>query len=375
MKIVVDAMGGDHAPGVVVAGAVAEARERGTALILVGIEEQVRAELAKHGDTSGLPIEVVHASEVVAMDEHTMAVRAKRDSSLMVGMRLVKEGRADAFASAGNSGAVMAAALFALGRIPGVERPALGSIYPASPEPCLVIDIGGSWVKGVPTRSLYHFELMIALCTKVGFYLAEEFYWWNKAKLPSPAEWVTVRRIRVKDAVDPVWWLSKTPFPKADNRRVLAPYSDSMKTLLRDGYKAKKRPSGWDITDKFSKDHGGAIPPNILTFSHTESNSRYLQRCRDEGLAPHPARFPPALPEFFIKFLTDPGDLVLDPFAGSNVTGAVAESLGRRWLAYELVDDYLRGSTFRFDRVVMPEENAEAVSAAGGQTTGGQAPG
>ncbi len=144
MKIAVDAMGGDHAPGVVVAGAVAEARERGTALVLVGIEEQVRAELAKHGDTSGLPIEVVHASEVVAMDEHTMAVRAKRDSSLMVGMRLVKEGRADAFASAGNSGAVMAAALFGLGRIPGVERPALGSIYPASPEPCLVIDIGAN---------------------------------------------------------------------------------------------------------------------------------------------------------------------------------------------------------------------------------------
>ncbi|OQA46351.1 MAG: Phosphate acyltransferase [Chloroflexi bacterium ADurb.Bin325] len=144
MKIVVDAMGGDHAPGVVVAGAVAEARERGTALILVGIEEQVRAELARHGDTSGLPIEVVHASEVVAMEEHTMAVRAKKDSSLMVGMRLVKEGRADAFASAGNSGAVMAAALFALGRISGVERPALGSIYPASPDPCLVIDIGAN---------------------------------------------------------------------------------------------------------------------------------------------------------------------------------------------------------------------------------------
>lgn len=144
MKIAVDAMGGDHAPSVAVAGAVAEARERGTALILVGIEEQVRAELAKHGDTSGLPIEVVHASEVVAMEEHTMAVRAKRDSSLMVGMRLVKEGRAEAFASAGNSGAVMAAALFGLGRIPGVERPALGSIYPASPEPCLVIDIGAN---------------------------------------------------------------------------------------------------------------------------------------------------------------------------------------------------------------------------------------
>lgn len=144
MKIVVDAMGGDHAPGVVVAGAVAEARARGTPIILVGIEEQVRAELAKHGDISALPIEIVHASEVVTMEEHTMAVKAKKDSSLMVGMRLVKEGRADAFASAGNSGAVMAAALFGLGRIRGVERPALGSIYPAAPVPCLVVDIGAN---------------------------------------------------------------------------------------------------------------------------------------------------------------------------------------------------------------------------------------
>jgi glycerol-3-phosphate acyltransferase PlsX len=144
MKIVVDAMGGDHAPAVVVAGAVAEARSRGTPVILVGIEDVVRAELAKHRDAAGLPIEVVHASEVVEMAEHTMAVRAKRDSSLMVGIRLVKEGRADAFASAGNSGAVMAAALFELGRIPGIERPGLGTIYPASPEPCLLIDIGAN---------------------------------------------------------------------------------------------------------------------------------------------------------------------------------------------------------------------------------------
>lgn len=144
MKIVVDAMGGDHAPEVVVAGAVNEARARGTQIILVGQEERVRAELAKHGDVSGLPIEVVHASEVVEMAEHTMAVKTKRDSSMMVGMRLVKEGKADAFASAGNSGAVMAAALFGLGRIPGVERPAIGSIYPAAPEPCLIIDIGAN---------------------------------------------------------------------------------------------------------------------------------------------------------------------------------------------------------------------------------------
>ena len=144
MKIVVDAMGGDQAPAVVVAGAVAEARTRGTQIILVGMEDRIRAGLAKQGDTSGLPIEIVHASEVVEMAEHTLAVKAKKDSSLAVGMRLVKEGKADAFASAGNSGAVMAAALFGLGRMRGVERPALSSIYPAAPEPCLIIDIGAN---------------------------------------------------------------------------------------------------------------------------------------------------------------------------------------------------------------------------------------
>jgi glycerol-3-phosphate acyltransferase PlsX len=144
MKIAVDAMGGDHAPAVVVSGAVAEARETGTPIVLVGIEDQIRAELAKHRGAEDLSIEVVHAPTVVDMAEHTLAVKSKRDSSMMVAMRLVKEGRADAFASAGNSGAVMAAALFGLGRIPGVERPGIGSIYPASPVPCLIIDIGAN---------------------------------------------------------------------------------------------------------------------------------------------------------------------------------------------------------------------------------------
>ena len=144
MKIVVDAMGGDHAPGVVVAGAVAETRARGTQIVLVGIEPQVRAELAKYRDAADLPIEVVHASEVVEMAEHTMAVRAKKDNSMAVGIRLVKAGQADAFATAGNSGAAMAAALFGLGRIQGVERPALSSIYPASSTPCLLLDMGAN---------------------------------------------------------------------------------------------------------------------------------------------------------------------------------------------------------------------------------------
>lgn len=212
----------------------------------------------------------------------------------------------------------------------------------------LVIHIGGTWVRGQPTRSLYHFELLIALCKTLGFHLAQEFYWYNPSKLPSPAEWVTVRRIRVKDAVDPVWWLSKTPYPKASNWQVLKPYSNSMKQLLEKGYKAKLRPSGHDISDNFSKAHKGAIPPNLLSLPNTDSNSAYMRECRRRGIKTHPARFPQDLPEFFIEFLTDPGDIVLDIFAGSNTTGAAAERLGRRWIAFELEQKYLAASAFRF---------------------------
>ena len=121
----------------------------------------------------------------------------------------------------------------------------------------LVIDIGGAWKPGTPTRSLYHFELLLMLCEDYGFHLCQEHYWWNPSKLPTPAEWVNVRRVRVKDAVNCVWWLSPTPWPKASNRRVLAPYSASMRDLLKHGYKAKLRPSGHQISDKFGKDNGG----------------------------------------------------------------------------------------------------------------------
>ncbi len=137
-------------------------------------------------------------------------------------------------------------------------------------------------------------------------------------------------------------------WPKADNRRVLRPYSDSMKNLIQNGYKAKLRPSGHDISPKFQKDLGGSIPHNLLQISNTDSNSMYLRKCKDKGIKPHPARFPQALPEFFIKFLTDPGDLVLDPFAGSNVTGRASEDLQRRWIAVELDTGYLEVSKFRF---------------------------
>lgn len=221
----------------------------------------------------------------------------------------------------------------------------------------LVIDLGGAWKPGLPVRSLYHFKLLIMLCEEYGFHLAQEFYWWNPSKLPTPAEWVNVRRIRVKDAVNTVWWLSKTPWPRASNRRVLQPYSDSMKHLLANGYKAKLRPSGHDISDKFSIDNGAAIPPNLIAVPNTESNSSYMRYCKEKGIKAHPARFPAALPEYFIRMLSDPGDAVFDPFGGSCITGEVAERLGRKWECAELLERYLEGAIGRFER---PSEPAKA---------------
>jgi DNA modification methylase len=214
-----------------------------------------------------------------------------------------------------------------------------------------VIDMGGAYQRGVPCRSLYNYRVLLRLCDEHGFFLAEEFFWHNPAKLPSPIEWVNKRKIRAKDSVNTIWWLSKAEFPKADITQVLAPYSARMKKLIQDPdgfYQPKERPSGHDIGRAFAKDNGGALPSNLLQYPNTESNSIHIRLCKAHGIEPHPARFPKALPEFFIKLLTEPGDLVLDPFAGSNTTGEAAELLGRRWLALECNRDYLIGSAFRF---------------------------
>lgn len=214
-----------------------------------------------------------------------------------------------------------------------------------------VLDLGGAYRKGVPARSLYNFRILIRFCDDLGFFLAEDFYWFNPSKLPSPIEWVNKRKMRAKDAVNTVWWFSKSEFPKANISNVLAPYSDRMKKLLEDPegfYTPKVRPSGHDIGKGFGKDNGGAIPSNLLQIPNTESTGQYTQACKLVGADVHPARFPSALPEFFIKFLTDPGDTVVDIFAGSNTTGITAEHKGRRWLSFEERIDYVAASALRF---------------------------
>ena len=214
-----------------------------------------------------------------------------------------------------------------------------------------VLDLGGAYQRGKPVRSLYNYRVLLDFCDRLGYELAEEFFWFNPAKLPSPIEWVNKRKIRAKDAVNTVWWFSRSPEPKADVTRVLTPYSERMKTLLRDPdrfYRPKERPSGHAIAKAFGKENSGAIPSNLLQIPNTESNSAYLRLCKMLGRASHPARFPSALPQFFIKFLTDPGDVVVDIFSGSNTTGHAAEQLGRHWLSMELDHEYAVLSAVRF---------------------------
>lgn len=222
-----------------------------------------------------------------------------------------------------------------------------------------VVDFGGAYVKGAPARSLYNFRVLVRMVDEVGFFLAEDFYWFNPSKLPSPIEWVNKRKMRVKDSVNTVWWFSKTEWPKADVTKVLAPYSERMKKLIEDPdkfYTPMVRPSGHDIGKGFAKDNGGAIPSNLLQIPNSESNGTYLSGCKTVGVKAHPARYPAKLPEFFIRMLTDPGDLVVDIFGGSNTTGQVAEADGRRWMSFEVLPEYVGASVFRFlDKGAAPD--------------------
>ena len=233
-----------------------------------------------------------------------------------------------------------------------------------TPNGSIVLEIGNGWNPGLPTVSTVGIKALLAFQEAANLHLCQEFICYNPARLPTPAEWVAVRRTRVKDAFTRVWWLSPTPNPKADNRRVLTEYSDSMKKLLKKGtYTGGKRPSEHQIgTESFLTDNGGAIPPNvivppnasdyepqaILPIANTASKNGYHQMCRDQNLPRHPALMPEPLVEFFVRFLTEPNDVVFDPFSGSNTTGSVAERLGREWVGVEADAAYAEASKIRF---------------------------
>lgn len=248
----------------------------------------------------------------------------------------------------------------------------------------IVIEMGNAWVSGRPVQSLLHIESLIGFLKNpdVDLRLYQQFICYNPSRLPSPAQWVTINRIRTTDSYTQVWWMAKTDFPKADNRKVLRPYSKEMKELLsHQNYNAGKRPSEHRISkNSFLTDHNGSIVPNLFELeamdekrevrlpnafriSNTQSNDFFMRRCRKKGIVPHPARMPKGLAAFFVEFLTDPGDLVLDPFAGSNTTGFVAELLRRRWVSVEIKKEYSVQSRIRFqDPILKGQQNIKGES-------------
>lgn len=234
-----------------------------------------------------------------------------------------------------------------------------------------VLDIGGAYEKGQPTYSLYQFKVLIRLCEEIGFHLAQPFYWHNPSALPAPIEWVNKRKLRAKTSVNTVWWLCKTPFCKADVSKVLVPYSARMEKLFEhsEAFVKKEgtvRPSGHILgKSSWEKNNGGAIPSNLLQISNSESNSQYLRHCKKLGVKGHPARYPTGLPSFFINFLTEEGDTVLDIFSGSNTTGQAAEKLNRRWLSFEIEKEYVASSVFRFIESVEEATDAHTKILAG----------
>ena len=235
-----------------------------------------------------------------------------------------------------------------------------------APDGSIVVEVGNAWEEGVPVMSTLPLEALLSFKRAANLFLCQQVICHNPARLPSPAQWVTIKRNRLKDSYTHVWWMSRTPWPNADNTRVLTPYSADMKQLLkRKSYNAGRRPSGHVVSAKgFLTDHGGAIssnvvdldpedpklPRSLMKFTGTSWDANYRTYCAEHGLEAHPARMQADLAAFFIKFLTGPNDLVLDPFGGSNTTGAVAEALNRRWLSVEANAGYAEGSKGRFEQ-------------------------
>ena len=214
----------------------------------------------------------------------------------------------------------------------------------------LVVEIGNAWNPAEPSMSLWTLKTLMAIAERCDLTLCQQFIWENPNRLPGPAAWVTKNRYRLKDSHTHVWWFSKSPQPKVFQQRVLKPYSPAMDRLLKRGtYNHGSRPSEHVIGEKsFLQDHSGSIPGSTFVLGNAQNSKQYVEWCNERHVCIHPARMPQKLASFFIEFLTEPGDIVLDPFAGSCTTCQAAEELNRRWVGTECCLDYAIGSYGRF---------------------------
>jgi site-specific DNA-methyltransferase (cytosine-N4-specific) len=217
-----------------------------------------------------------------------------------------------------------------------------------SPDGSILINLMDVWNPGIPTRSLYIEKLLIGLCEDLGLHLADRAFWQCPNKIPS-SHWVTQKRVRLNTSHEHLLWLSKSPHPKADNKRVLQPYKNLKAMEAMKKRKTKKGPNGHLSSSKaFHTIHAGKIPHSVIECANASSTDQsFSKACKREGIDIHPARMPLPLANFWIKFLTEMGDHVHDSFLGSGTTALAAEQLGRRWSGIERSRLYLNGAALR----------------------------
>ena len=216
----------------------------------------------------------------------------------------------------------------------------------------LVVNIGSISEAGKPFKDPYAARFQLDLIDRLGLHLVDEHYWHNPAKLPSPVQWVSVQKKRLKNTVEHVLWFAKSSDFKSNNDNVREPESPHTaryrKNALASGKGLGKRPGGSIAGKGFLKSNGTAIPSVLQVQSHEGPHSVYRRACKQAGIKPHPAISPLALPDRFIRLTTEPGDLVYDPMAGSLATCYAAELLGRHWIGSEPSAHYIAGGTLRF---------------------------
>lgn len=216
---------------------------------------------------------------------------------------------------------------------------------------------------GTPARSIYRERLVIALAEELGLWKMDELIWSNPCKPPGPVQWASKTRQQLNTAFEPIYWFCNNPLlAKADNRRVLQPHTDRhLKYVRAGGARKKSVNSDGAYTTRagaYSRETHGRIPRNILNFPHNcPSQKAYKQLAREHGLPPHSAPYPLALATFLTRFLSAPGDLVVDPFGGSLTTALSAEENKRSWLITECMYEYIRGGGLRFGYLANWEED------------------
>jgi len=215
----------------------------------------------------------------------------------------------------------------------------------------LVLNLGDVYEQGRPELSLYQEEVALGL-KKLGYHFCGRTIWVNPSK-PKTTPWVTKRRERIANGVETFWWWAPSTNPKANNRNVLVPYGEKqLRTIARGGELRKCSLGGAKQSSeglRYRTNNGGSIPFNILNLAPEGSNSHFVRESKRLGLPVHPARMPQKIAEFFIRFLTEEDDLVVDPFAGSGTTAAACEALNRQWVGFEKCQEYAVASGIRLE--------------------------